>query len=150
MFFTRHHMAANGCQAQNLARVSPPLALQVALFGDGLFTHGRPSLHFSHNSQSSQRTMSKQTVCKSSQWSDGTAKSLNNAFTQRPSSVFSCDRTEQAKATLHRKQSHYGSSNGAYGHGAPVMAGLSEKAQVRLKAVPFSQPIAPKSKKARP
>lgn len=85
-----------------------------------------------------------------SAWPDGTPKSLNNAFTQRPASVFAADKAEQAKATLQRKQSYYGKETGAVGHGAAVMPTLSAKAQTILKATPFSEPIAPKSKKARP
>ncbi len=72
-----------------------------------------------------------------------TPKSLNNAFTQRPASVFAADKAEQAKATLARKGSHYGQATGAVGHGAAVMPTLSKKAQKLLKATPFSEPIAP-------
>lgn len=76
-------------------------------------------------------------------WPDGTLKSTNNAFTQRPAAVFATERSEQAKATLARKGSHYGQATGAVGHGAAVMPTLSKKAQMLLKATPFSQPIAP-------
>ena len=76
-------------------------------------------------------------------WPDGTPKSTCNAFTVRPESVFASDKSEQAKATLHRKQSFYGQATGAVGHGAAVMPTLSKRAQKLLKATPFSQPIAP-------
>lgn len=79
----------------------------------------------------------------STTWPDGTPKSTCNAFTVRPASVFSTDKSEQAKATLQRKKSHYGSNKGATGHGHAVMPGLSEEAQKRLKATPFSAPISP-------
>lgn len=78
-----------------------------------------------------------------SAWPDGTPKSLNNAFTQRPDAVFSADKVEQAKAPLQRKQSYYGQATGAVGHGAAVMPTLSKRAQTRLKATPFSAPISP-------
>jgi hypothetical protein len=81
----------------------------------------------------------------------GTPKSSGNAFTVRPASVFADDKTEQAKATLQRKKSHYGSDKGTKGHGHQVMPGLSLEAQKRLKAAPFSAPIAPsKSGYAKP
>lgn len=76
-------------------------------------------------------------------WPDGTLKSTNNAFTQRPDAVFANEKSEQVKATLAKKGSYYGSTNGAFGHGAAVMPTLSAKAQTILKATPFSQPIAP-------
>lgn len=89
-----------------------------------------------HNRQSS-------TQVSGATWKDGTSKSLNNAFTQRPASVFAADKAEQAKATLARKGSHYGQATGAVGHGAAVMPTLSKRAQTRLKATPFSAPISP-------
>lgn len=76
-------------------------------------------------------------------WPCGTVKSTGNAFTARPASVFASDKSEQAKATLQRKQSYYGQATGAVGHGAAVMPTLSKKAQKLLKATPFSEPIAP-------
>lgn len=84
------------------------------------------------------------------QWPDGTPKSMNNVFTEKRRSPFDGDQTERAKATLQRKQSIYGQATGAVGHGAAVIEGLSDMAKKRLKAVPFSQPITPRSKKARP
>ena len=79
----------------------------------------------------------------STTWPDGTPRSTGNAFTARPASLFAGDKAEMAKATLHRKGAHYGSTNGAVGHGHEVMPTLSKKAQKLLKAAPFSQPIAP-------
>jgi len=78
------------------------------------------------------------------------APRTTGAFSIPDQSLFEGDQTERAKATLQRKQSIYGQSTGAVGHGAAVIDGLSEMAQKRLKAVPFSQPITPRSKKARP
>ena len=76
-------------------------------------------------------------------WPDGTPKSACNAFTARPPSLFADDKSEKAKATLARKDSHYGKATGAVAHGHTVMPGLSAKAQKRLKAVPFSAPLSP-------
>lgn len=76
-------------------------------------------------------------------WPDGTPRSAGNAFTVRPESVFASDKSEQAKATLQRKKSFYGSEKGAKGHGHEVMPGQSAEAQRRLKAAPYSAPIAP-------
>lgn len=76
-------------------------------------------------------------------WPDGTPRSTCNAFTDRPASVFSADKAEQAKATIARNGAHYGQGTGAVGHGAAVMPTLSAKAQKLLKATPFSEPIAP-------
>lgn len=73
-----------------------------------------------------------------------------SAFSIPDQSLFADDKAGQAKATLQRKQSIYGQATGAVGHGAAVIEGLSATAQKRLKAVPFSQPITPRSKKARP
>jgi hypothetical protein len=70
-------------------------------------------------------------------------KSSGNAFTARPESLFASDKAEMAKATLQRKKSHYGSDKGTKGHGHEVMPGLSKEAQKRLKAAPYSAPIAP-------
>lgn len=60
-----------------------------------------------------------------------------------PETFFGDDKAEQAKATLHAKQSFYGSEKGTKGHGHAVMPGLSKEAQKRLKASPFSAPISP-------
>mgnify|MGYP006392675487 FL=1 len=79
----------------------------------------------------------------STTWPDGTPRSTGNAFTARPASLFAGDKAEMAKATIHRKGAHYGSTNGAVGHGHEVMPTLSAKAQKLLKATPFSEPIAP-------
>ena len=70
-------------------------------------------------------------------------KSINNGFTVPAESAFATDKNEMAKATLHRKKSHYGSEKGTKGHGHAVMPGLSAEAQKRLKATPYSAPIAP-------
>lgn len=64
-----------------------------------------------------------------------------SAFSIPDQSLFAEDQTDRAKATLQRKKSHYGSDKGTQGHGAAVMSGLSDMAQKRLKAVPFSAPI---------
>lgn len=72
------------------------------------------------------------------------------AFEIPGQSLFADDKAEAAKATLHRNQSIYGQATGAKVHGAAVIEGLSDRAQKQLKAVPFSQPITPRSKKARP
>lgn len=64
-----------------------------------------------------------------------------SAFSIPDQSLFADDQTERAKATLQRKQSIYGQATGAVGHGAAVIEGLSDMAQKRLKAVPFSAPI---------
>ena len=76
-------------------------------------------------------------------WPDGTPRSTGNAFTVPAESAFATDKNEMAKATLHRKQSIYGSEKGTVGHGHAVMPTLSAKAQRLLKAAPYSQPIAP-------
>jgi hypothetical protein len=141
--FSAHHPLASDCwQTQRQTQCSPRCAAKAGSVGGGLFSsHGAIVVQ-----QDGERIPKPITVSASSMtyWpGTNTPKSLNNAFTQRPASVFAADKAEQAKATLARKGSHYGQATGAVGHGAAVMPTLSKKAQMLLKATPFSEPIAP-------
>jgi len=146
MFPHPAHAGIN-CRRAPIQTLSPLSGCRVFLRG-GFFFHGAIVVQ-----QDGARIPKPITVSASSMtyWpGTNTPKSLNNVFTEKRRSPFEGDQTERAKATLQRKQSIYGQATGAVGHGAAVIEGLSEIAQKRLKAVPFSQPITPRSKKARP
>ena len=141
MFFAHHPLASDCWQTQRQTQCSPHCAAKAGSVGVWAFFHGAivvqqdgARIPFFGNEDSHSM---------SNFWPDGTVKSAGNAFTARPPSVFADDKGEKAKATLARKDAHYGQSTGAVAHGHTVMPGLSAKAQKRLKAVPYSQPIAP-------
>lgn len=66
-------------------------------------------------------------------------KSEGNAFTVRPEAVFSCVKSEQAKATIARRGTSASTQDKSTGHGAAVMPGLSDQAKKKLKAKPYGQ-----------
>lgn len=137
-----HHPAHAGihCRRAPIQTLSSLSGCRVFLRG-GFFFHG--AIVVQQDGSRISNPIDEDSYSMTSAWPDGTPKSLNNAFTQRPASVFAADKAEQAKATLARKGAHYGQATGAVGHGAAVMPTLSKKAQKLLKATPFSQPIAP-------
>lgn len=141
--FSAHHPLASDCwQTQRQTQCSPRCAAKAGSVVVGVFSsHGVNVVQ--QNGSRISNPIDEDSYSMTSAWPDGTPKSLNNAFTQRPASVFAADKAEQAKATLARKGSHYGQATGAVGHGAAVMPTLSKKAQTILKATPFSEPIAP-------
>ena len=143
MFSAHHPLAAHGWHEQRHAQFPPCCATQAVSVGGGLFLHGAIVVQ-----QDGARIPNSATVSVYSMnfWpGTNTPKSSGNAFTARPPSLFADDKSEKAKATLARKDAHYGQSTGAVAHGHTVMPGLSAKAQKRLKAVPYSQPIAPRT-----
>lgn len=141
--FYHHAHAGTHCQCTTTQQRFSLRLVGVFLRG-GFFFH--KSCEVFHNSlfcTYPQRTMSKAPACNSAQWSDGTPKSMNNAFSVRPVSLFHGDQAERAKATLHSRNVAIKPPVG--GHAVNGLTNLSKRGQRLLAPVKvgFCTPIEP-------